>query len=189
MVTRKLHTSNYHNCNNLVVGWLLCNMEPDLADLFIHYENAGILWQVIKERYDQPNDVAYYLARRNLSTCVQGEESVTNFFSRIQLALDEIDKNEEQECSCPPCTCKTKKGNRNRLVSFILGLNDSYSDLKGQITRMSPRPTLDVVYSMALMEEQKRSSSTIDVNNTTLAVTPETWRLQGKKDRYCQQRS
>lgn len=85
----------WERCNNLVVGWLLCNMEPDLVDLFINYEDAATLWEVIKERYDQTNDVAYYIARGNLSMCVQGEELVTSFFSRIQLSLDELEKNEE----------------------------------------------------------------------------------------------
>lgn len=81
-------------------------MEPNLTDLFISYEDAATLWEVVKERYDQTNDVAYYIAWRNLSTCVQGEESVTSFFARIQLSLEELEKNEEPTCPCPHVDAK-----------------------------------------------------------------------------------
>lgn len=69
----------------------------------------------------------------------------------------------------PPCTYK-KKENKDKLVSFILGLNDSYVDLKGQIMRMKTQPTLDMTYSMVLMEEQKRSTTSPESNNTTLVA-------------------
>lgn len=57
----------------------------------------------------------------------------------------------------PPCSCK-KKENRDKLVSFVLRLNESYVDISGQIMRMKPRLTLDMTYSMVLMEEQQRSN-------------------------------
>lgn len=79
-----------------------------------------------------------------------------------------MEKHKESICPCPPCTCK--KENRDKLVSFILGLNDSYVDLRGQIMRMKPQPSLDMAYSMVLMEEQQRSTTNPEPNNTALVV-------------------
>lgn len=57
-------------------------------------------------------------------------------------------------------------------MSFVLRLNDNYSDLRGQIMRMKPCPTLDMAYSMVLMEEQQTTPKS---NNTALA-TVQTWK-------------
>lgn len=45
--------------------------------------------------------------------------------------------------------------------------------------RMKPQPTLDMTYSMVLMEEHKRSNINTEPNNTTLVA-----RQPIKKDHY-----
>lgn len=113
--------------------------------------------------------MAYYNAKRNLAICTQGEESVTSFFSNIQVAWDELERHKEPPCKCTPCTC-IKKEDRDKLVSFIMGLNDRYVNIRGQITRMKPKATLYMAYSILMMEEQQRGNSTIDNEGTTFVA-------------------
>lgn len=56
---------------------------------------ASTLWDILKGKYDQINDIAYNNAKRNIALCVQGEESVTSFFSNLQAAWDELRKTKE----------------------------------------------------------------------------------------------
>lgn len=100
---------------------------------------------------------------------MQGDESITSFFSKLQVAWDEVEKDKEPPCLCPPYSCN-KKENKDMLVSFILGLNEGYVDIEGQIMRMKPQPTLDMAYSVVLMEEQQRSTTNSESNNTASVV-------------------
>lgn len=70
------------------------------------------------------------------------------------MVCDELKKHKEPVCPCPPGSCK-KKENKGKLVSFILGLNDNYMDIRGQIMRMKPPPTLDMTYSMILWKNNR----------------------------------
>lgn len=70
-------------------------MEPNISKLFINHKFASTLWEVLKDRYDQTNDLGFYLAITKLALCKQGEESVTFFFSKLQMTWDELKKYEE----------------------------------------------------------------------------------------------
>ena len=55
-----------------------------------------------------------------------------------------------------------------------MGLNESYSQIKGQILLMEPFPTINKVYSLLIQEERQRSvglGNSIHIESTTLAVT------------------
>ncbi|XP_075078932.1 uncharacterized protein LOC142164639 [Nicotiana tabacum] len=64
--------------------------------------------------------------------------------------------------SCPGCGCEESKryaehfGNR-RLLQFLMGLNETYSQSSNQIMMMSPTPTINKSYSMIIGEESRRS--------------------------------
>lgn len=66
--------------------------------------------------------------------------------------------------------CK-KKEDKDKLVSFIMGLNDSYVKIKGQLIRMKSQPSLDV-HNLWFSWRNNRgiSNATIEANNTTLVV-------------------
>ena len=54
-----------------------------------------------------------------------------------------------------------------------MGLNESYSQIKGQILLMEPFPTINKVYSVLIREERQRSvglSNSVHIETTTLAV-------------------
>lgn len=58
-------------------------------------------------------------------------------------------------------------------MQFLMGLNDSYSQIKGQILLMDPMPSINKVYSLLIQEERQRSvghSNLFHVESTTLAV-------------------
>ncbi|XP_065620096.1 uncharacterized protein LOC136063519 [Quercus suber] len=58
-------------------------------------------------------------------------------------------------------------------MQFLMGLNESYSQIKGQILLMEPLPTINKVYSLLIQEERQRSiglSNSVHIESTTLAV-------------------
>lgn len=87
----------------------------------------------------------------------QGSERITSYFTRFKKACDELFILQ----ALPVCTCGVakeiqKKQEDQRLVQFLMGLNDSYTIARGNILMISPLPTIAQVYSLLLQEEKQR---------------------------------
>nr|GEV07763.1 hypothetical protein [Tanacetum cinerariifolium] len=63
-------------------------------------------------------------------------------------------------CTCV-CDCENGKENSerdqmNRLIQFLMGLDDSFANIRGQILLMQPLPTVVKAYTMVRQEEKQR---------------------------------
>ena len=59
------------------------------------------------------------------------------------------------------------------VMQFLMGLNDSYSQIKGQILLMDTLPSINKVYSLLIQEERQRSvehGNFVHIESTTLVV-------------------
>lgn len=144
----------WERCNNLVISWILCNMSPEISKFFKYKRDASTLWKLLKRRYGQTNRLVLFSLRK-LKKCSQREKSVTSYFSKLQAIWDGLEKYKEAPCGCTPCGCRMKE-NPERLMTFILGLNDKYLKIRRHILLMNPLPTLVDAYSMILTEEKKQ---------------------------------
>ncbi|KAH0755021.1 hypothetical protein KY290_025291 [Solanum tuberosum] len=68
-------------------------------------------------------------------------------------------------CNCS-CSCRAKEKNieskqDERLVRFLMGLNDSYCAPRGNILMISPLPSIPNAYALLMQEEKQR-----EVQNT-----------------------
>ena len=71
-------------------------------------------------------------------------------------------------------------------MQFLMGLNDSYSQIKGQILLMEPVPSINKFYSLLIQEERQRrvGSSNNHIESTALAMkgSNSTFILSGGKN-------
>ncbi|KAL4602035.1 hypothetical protein ACB092_10G023900 [Castanea dentata] len=95
------------------------------------------------------------------SWLMKGESSITNYFTKLKLFWDQLQNfRPTPTCSCGKCTYNLpQKLEDLRLqesfMQFLMGLNESYSQIKGQILLMEPLPTINKVYSLLIQEERK----------------------------------
>ena len=64
-------------------------------------------------------------------------------------------------CCCAKCECGINRKLHNyteeqRLIQFLMGLNGSYTAVRGSILMMSPFPAMSQAYSLLLQEERQR---------------------------------
>ena len=67
------------------------------------------------------------------------------------------------QCNCN-CTCRAKdnmfKVNQDRgLIQFLMGLNEIYTVIRGNILMMNPLPSLPQTFSLLIQEENKEKLS------------------------------
>ncbi|XP_075652458.1 uncharacterized protein LOC142622802 [Castanea sativa] len=100
--------------------------------------------------------------QKQISTVMQGDSTVTSFFTGLQIAWDQLLNFRPLPC----CVCDS-------LMQFLNGLNDTCSQVRTQFLMMEPIPSLDKAFSLVIQEERQRALG-FNVNpfveSTALAV-------------------
>ncbi|XP_019051425.1 PREDICTED: uncharacterized protein LOC109113939 [Nelumbo nucifera] len=143
--------------NYMVTSWILNSISKEIVDAFLYTTTAKELWDEIAERFGESNGLLLYQIQRDISSISQGNESVAKYYTRLKRLWDEL--------TClmpiPPCTCGSAKAvvdlhSFNRLMQFLMGLNDCYDNIMSQILVMKSLPSVNRAYSLVLRVKKQR---------------------------------
>lgn len=164
----------WEKCNAVVRSWIMNAVRPGLISSVVYASDARKVWMDLKERFDTVNGSRIFHLHREVHTLIQGTLSIADYHSRLRDLWDEYDS----LMPCPSCPCpESKKFGEHceyqRLLQFLMGLNESYSQPRSQILMMSPIPTLNKAYALLVDQEIQRnlsvgSSSSGVIEGTTL---------------------
>lgn len=147
--------------NDMVTSWLLNSLSREIAASVLYSKSAQELWTALEDRFGQSNGAKLYHLQKELSDLVQGSSDVAGYFTRIKGLWDELDAlTTTIQCSCA-CTCggkakMVKSFQDERLIQFLMGLNDGYAAVKSNILTMSPLPNVNHAYSLLIQDEKQR---------------------------------
>ncbi|XP_068305030.1 uncharacterized protein [Pyrus communis] len=165
---QKVAAANLHQwdrCNSLVKTWLVNSISPELQSSVIYYDLAYQVWEDLKERFSQTNNMQLYHIESAIHDCVQGAITVSSYFTKLKALWDERDA----AISLPDCDYNTLQHvlafqQNQKAIKFLMGLNETFSAVKDQILLMDPLPPINKVYSLVLRHEKQ--------HNTTTGKTP-----------------
>ncbi|XP_073131661.1 uncharacterized protein [Henckelia pumila] len=101
--------------------------------------------------------------------------SVAVYFTKLKGLWDELSSyNDLPICTCGAMKKVEEREQRGRVMQFLMGLNESYSAVRGQIILMQPLSSVGKVYSMVLNEEKQRD----------LIVSKEAMLVDTRKNHY-----
>ncbi|KAG8660953.1 hypothetical protein MANES_02G207050v8 [Manihot esculenta] len=126
----------WKRCDYMVTSWILNSILKDLVDSFI-----------------------YTVSSRDLQISLISQENfpVLVYFIHLKRLWDELGSIEV----LPPCSCGASKAiddmnNRNRLMQFLMELNEIFDPVRDQILVLNPLPSMNRAYSMALKHESQK---------------------------------
>ena len=157
--------------NNIVISWILNSVSKEISASVIYADTAHEIWMDLRDRFQQKNGPRIFQLRRELMNLVQKEDSVGNYFTKLKIIWEELN-NYRPVCSCSKCSCGGHKEmivyhQMEYVMSFLMGLNDSFSQIRGQILLMDPLPPINKVFALVSQEEHQRKigfhgSSSVD---------------------------
>ncbi|XP_019234963.1 PREDICTED: uncharacterized protein LOC109215366 [Nicotiana attenuata] len=141
-------------CNDIVFAWLSNSVSRDIADSVLHCDTARDLWKDIEERYGQSNASRYYQIQREIGGVSQGYSDIASYYTRLRKLWDEL----KTASFGPACTCGAEPqcSEGQKLIHFLTGLNETYSNVRSNILMMILLPSLSKAYSMLLHDESQR---------------------------------
>ncbi|GMI80076.1 hypothetical protein HRI_001676900 [Hibiscus trionum] len=147
--------------NNLVNSWLLNVVSKEIAASLLNHSTTAEIWKDLEDRFQQMNGPRLFHLRKKIGELVQGSSSVTVYYTQLKILWDEL-MSAKSVCSCSSCTCGGVKkmvddSQNEQTIQFLMGLNDSFSHIRGQILLVDPFPSLSKVFSWVVQEENQRS--------------------------------
>jgi len=150
--------SQWERRNAMVISWLLHSIRKDIATSVLFCSTAKQIWEELELRYGQSQGTKIFQVQRdNLS---QGSSSISEYFTKCTILWDEyaalVTIPTCPHADCPVGTATYKLLENQQLIQFLMGLNDVYIVVRGDILMSHPMPQIGQALSMVLQEERQR---------------------------------
>ncbi|XP_075650134.1 uncharacterized protein LOC142620692 [Castanea sativa] len=179
--------NSWNRCNTTILSWLTNSLSSDLKASVIYINSAKDLWIDLKKRLSQDNTPRLFELQKEISHLVQGSMSVSSYFTKFKTLWDEFVNNQPFTiCNCP-CASDSKSSqldaqHKEHAFRFLMGLNDSYGTLIGQILLIEHFLPLNKMCSLVLQEEKRRSiGNTINVIQQIQQLNPVAMYVNGPR--------
>lgn len=157
-----LNCAAYERCNNLVHTWITNSISPSIAQSVVFVENVVDMWNGLKDRFMKGDRIRVAQLQEEIANLKQGSKKVTEFFTDLRGLWDELNQyRPKPQCTCPiQCTCFAMRNNKaltaeDRIIKFLMGLNDDYQGVTSKVLLMYPLPQINMVFSMVMQQERK----------------------------------
>ena len=90
-----------------------------------------------------------YNLQKEIAELHQVETSIIDFFTQLKVLWGQLQNNSPfPSCTCGKCTCNMNKRlndlqSRESVMKFLMGINDSFSQVRTQILLMDPFSSLN----------------------------------------------
>ena len=134
-------------CNSTVLAWLFNSISKDLQPSVVYFKTAREVWVDLQYRYSQGNGARIFELRKEVSSLTQENLTINAYYTKFKGLWDEF-------VNYRTCTCGHQV--EDCTMSFLMGLNDTYVAVQGQILLMDPIPPLSKVFSLILQDKKQR---------------------------------
>jgi hypothetical protein len=170
-----LSRSVWERCNNLVHTWIINSISPSIAHSVVFIEYAMDMWNDLKDRFMGGDRIRVAQLHQEIANSKQGEHKITDYFTELRGLWEELDQYRPMpQCTCPmPCTCLAMRNAKSfraedRIIQFLIGLNEEYQGVVSQVLLMDPMPPINRVFSIVIQQERKLQYGVVHVQNTPL---------------------
>ncbi|XP_075518111.1 uncharacterized protein LOC142552274 [Primulina tabacum] len=135
----------------------MSSVSKEIFSGIIYCTEASAVWTDLKERFDKICGSRIFSLHREISHLSQGSSSISMYFSNLKKLWDEY----SSLVTLPSCGCATAKAyldhdQHQRLLQFLMGLNEMYGHVRSQILMLDPLPSVNQAYSIISQEESHR---------------------------------
>lgn len=152
----------WEKCNAVILSLIMNAVRPGLLSNVVYYGDSHRVWCDIKERFDKINGVHVFQLHKEIHSLTHGTMTVTDYYTTLKGLWNEYDSIMPcPRCSCA-CSCAESKMFQDhyeyeRLLEFLMGLNETYVAARGQILMQTPTPNLNKAFSIIMDHESQRN--------------------------------
>ncbi|KAL5543805.1 hypothetical protein UlMin_007589 [Ulmus minor] len=138
--------------------WIINVVSREIADSLLYLDSAFDIWRDLNDRFNQGNGPRIFQIKKQLSALNQGSLDVNSYFTKLKILWDELKEFQlVPVCHCGGLRVWSDYQHREYVLQFLMGLNDSYAQIRGQILMMDPLLAINKVFSLVIQEERHRT--------------------------------
>ncbi|XP_073270434.1 uncharacterized protein [Primulina huaijiensis] len=159
-----LMLQQWERCNALVLSWIMNSVSKEIFGGIVYSTDASVVWTDIKDQFDKVNGSGIFSLHRDIGRLVQGNNTISSYYCKLKQLWDEY----SSLVTLPSCECATARkyvehDQQQRLLQFLMGLSESYMNIRSRILMMNPLLTVGQAFSILSQEVSHRSLSSIEV--------------------------
>ncbi|KAL5540156.1 hypothetical protein UlMin_044035 [Ulmus minor] len=145
---------SWNRCNIMISSWIINAVTREIADSLLYLDSSSDSWRDLSDRFSQGNGPHIFQIKKQLSVLNQGSLDVNSYFTKLKILWDELREFQPVPVfHCGGLRIWTDYQHREYILQFLMGLNGSYAQIRGQILMMDPVPIINKVFSLVLQEE------------------------------------
>ncbi|KAL6320794.1 hypothetical protein AAG906_008794 [Vitis piasezkii] len=172
--------SNYHSWRRSMVTTLNAKNKLGFIDGTISRPACNDLHRSLvslQQRWSYLGSLTRFAKKlQRILAHTRGSADVNTYYTRLKSLWDELREFKAiPVCNCGGMRVYMEDQQRESVMQFLLGLNESFAPIRAQILLMEPTPPLNKVFSLVVQEERQRSLTT---SNSPAFTAPVSSRFQ-----------
>ncbi|CAM8981033.1 unnamed protein product [Rhodiola kirilowii] len=155
--------AKWQRCNDVVMSWLICSVSEKIVGEILHSKDVMTAWEDLESNYAGTNLARKSALLRELNDCVQNGMAVCDYNRKLNSLYQEIDAINVVKCfstgNCLCCKQTATDRQGDRVVKFLMGLDDCYASVRSNVLAMTEVPKMVIVYGLVLTEESTRKAT------------------------------
>ncbi|KZV41298.1 hypothetical protein F511_40297 [Dorcoceras hygrometricum] len=141
----------------MVISWILNSASREIADSLLYISTTYEIWNDLRDRFHQSNAPRIFQVKR-LAELHQGAMDINSYYTKMRTLWDELkDFQPISVCRCGSMKEWMDYQNQECAMQFLMGLNESYAQIRALILLMDPLPVISKIFSLVVQEERQRS--------------------------------
>ncbi|XP_013594478.1 PREDICTED: uncharacterized protein LOC106302534 [Brassica oleracea var. oleracea] len=149
----------WSRCNSMVKSWLLNTVNKKIYDSILYYEDAVEMWNDLNTRFRVSNLPRKYQLEQSIATLKQGNMDLSAYYTKKKTLWEQLSNTRittARRCSCDHVKELLEEAETSRIIQFLMGLNENFANISGQILNMKPRTSWTEIYNILDQDESQR---------------------------------
>ncbi|XP_019197066.1 PREDICTED: uncharacterized protein LOC109190917 [Ipomoea nil] len=152
--------ARWYRVNNIVMSWILNSIHSSLANTVLYATDPASAWIDLQERFSTANRPRIYEIEKRIATFSQRDASIAEYHNHLSALWDELNLlDSPPKCPCSARQEYTAQTEHRRLMQFLMGLRDTFTQPRSQLLLNGKLPTAKNAYSLLLQYESQRVQS------------------------------
>ncbi|XP_074266277.1 uncharacterized protein LOC141588749 [Silene latifolia] len=172
----------WRQCNAMLRAWLRNVINPKLHSSITFNQPIEDVWEELRSRYSAGNAPRVDQLKNELNECKQGKDTVVEYYTRLKVIWDELDKySKAKNCSCGVAASIAKEKEEEKVHQFLMGLDSKlYGQVRTNLLMEDPITGLNRAYALILREERHASLTIVKEEHNDAAMAT---RIHGGQSR------
>ena len=141
--------------NSMLKSWLLNSVTNKIYTSILYFSMAADMWKDLHTRFHKSNLPRLYKLRHQLLSLRQGTMDLSSYHTQTQMYWEELSSIQAHATTVEELLAQRET---NRVIDFLMGLNESYDHVRSQILMKKTLPSLSEVFNILDNEDSQRSA-------------------------------